>query len=364
MRRLALIIAATALGALLACGAALAAVGAAPDPGTADVDGRVSAVLRVGGRVYLGGSFSRVDGVPRDRLAAVDAATGELTDWNPGANGPVLALAASGDGRRIFAGGEFTEVGGAVHNRLAAVDAASGSVDKAWDPQANGPVHALAVSGGRVYLGGNFGSVDGQARARLAMVEGATGELDPTWRPSANAGVGKLAVSGDGTRVYAGGSFGEVSGRPRLHLAALGAATGAPTRWRPDPRRPVLDFALSGKRVYTAEGGLGGGAVAAYQLGTGRRAWGLRGDGDCQAVAVLGNRVYVGGHFTSLAGKARIRLAAVGSRRGTLDRTWRPKANSDVWELTADAADGRLYAGGIFTEVSGEVHKRFTRFSG
>jgi len=104
--------------------------------------------------------------------------------------------------------------------------------------------------------------------------------------------------------------------------------------------------------------------VAAYELSTGRRAWGLRGDGDCQAVTTLGNRVYVGGHFTSLGGKARIRLAAVDRRRGTLDRTWKPEANSDIWELAPDAAAGRLYAGGIFNEISGTEHKRFAQFSG
>jgi len=97
-----------------------------------------------------------------------------------------------------------------IHNRLAAIDAASGSVDNTWDPQANLPVRALAVSGGRVYLGGNFGSVDGEPRGRLALVDAATGELDPTWQPTANSSVtnssvSTLAVSGDQTKVYVGG---------------------------------------------------------------------------------------------------------------------------------------------------------------
>lgn len=371
MKRFVLVIAATALGALLASGAALAAVSDRPDPGTVEVDGRVSAVLRVGDRIYLGGSFVRVDGVYRPRLAAIDADTGELTDWNPQANGPVLALAASKDGGRVFAGGEFTEAGGATHDRLAAIDAANGAVDGAWNPGANSTVNTLAVSGSRVYLGGSFGSVDGQGRSRLAAVDVLTGELDPRWRPAANGVVRKLGVSGDGTRVYVGGEFRKVSEASRRNLGAVGAASGAPLRWRPDPKRPILDFAVSPKRIYTAEGGLAGGAVAAYGVETGRRAWALGTDGDCQAVTTLGGRVYVGGHFTKV-GRAftkvgrtpRARLAAVDVRRGTLVRGWGPGANSDVWELTPDAASGRLYAGGSFTEVSGEARERFARFSG
>jgi trimeric autotransporter adhesin len=366
MKRFVLIIAATALAVLLACGAALAAVSARSDPGTVEVDGRVSAIVRTGDRIYLGGNFLHVNGVFRPRLAAVDADTGELTSWNPKANGPVNALVASEDGGRVFAGGEFTEAGGAAHNRLAAIDADSGAVDGTWDPSANFTVNTLDVSGSRVYLGGGFSSVNGQSRSRLAMVDGTTGELDPGWRPAASGGVRKLDISGDGTRVYVGGEFRRISQASRLHLAAVGAASGAPLGWRPDPKRPVLDFAISGKRVYTAEGGRGGGAVAAYQTGTGRRAWSLWTDGDGQAVSVLGKKVYVGGHFTKV-GKAktkRVRLAAVNSKRGTLDRRWQPSANSDVWELTPDAADGRLYAGGAFTRISGAPQEHFARFSG
>jgi trimeric autotransporter adhesin len=366
VRRTFLVVATMTLTAVLACGAAFASVSTRSDPGTVEADGRVSAVLRSGDRIYLAGNFLHVDGVWRPRLAAIDANTGQLTDWNPRANGPVNALAASEDGGRVFAGGEFTEAGGAPHNRLAAIDATTGAVDNAWDPSADFTVNTLDVSGSRVYLGGRFGSVDGQGRSRLAAVDALTGELDPNWRPAASGGVRKLDASGDGTRVYVGGEFRKISRASRLHLAAVGAASGAPLRWRPDPKRPVLDFAVSGKRVYTAEGGRGGGAVAAYQAATGRRAWSLWTDGDCQAVTTLGKKVYVGGHFTKVgtAETRRGRLAAVSTRRGTLDRGWGPKANSDVWELATDAAGGRLYAGGAFTRISGAPQEHFVRFSG
>jgi len=102
--------------------------------------------------------------VTRNRLAAIDAATGAVTGavtpWNPGANGRVNDLAMSGD--IIYVGGEFWEIGGEARNRLAAIDAATGAVNP-WDPQMSElwwgygsyfvRVNALAVSGGVVYVG-------------------------------------------------------------------------------------------------------------------------------------------------------------------------------------------------------------------
>ncbi len=44
---------------------ALAAPSNTPDFDAAQTDGRVSAVLRVGDRIYLGGSFQHVNGVFR-----------------------------------------------------------------------------------------------------------------------------------------------------------------------------------------------------------------------------------------------------------------------------------------------------------
>jgi hypothetical protein len=58
---------------------AAAIVGANPNPGagTCETNGRVSAVAYLGGTLCLGGSFTTVEGVTCNRLAACDAATGE-----------------------------------------------------------------------------------------------------------------------------------------------------------------------------------------------------------------------------------------------------------------------------------------------
>jgi trimeric autotransporter adhesin len=254
----------SALLALACCLAttspALAEFSSVPDD-TAETDGRVSTIVVAGDRIYLGGSFTHVDGVPRGGLAAIDATTGRLTGWNPGTDGRVLALAMSADGSRLYVGGDFDSVGGLTRNSMAAVDPVTGVVEKQWRVSTNGTVRALALRGDRLYLGGSFLTVKGLARERLAVVDATTGEPDANWMPSADSHVRTLAPSPDGDRVYIGGEFSLVSGQSRQHLAALDAATGALLAdWHPNPPDYVHDLAASGTHVYV--GGEGNAAEA------------------------------------------------------------------------------------------------------
>jgi hypothetical protein len=110
-----------AAGMVLAGRGAGASVPAAPRR-AAGFDGRVRAAVAAGGIIYVGGAFTHatdVDGrvMARNRLAAVDAATGALLAWNPGADKTVYAIAVSGS--TVYLGGDFTRVGGAANRHLA-----------------------------------------------------------------------------------------------------------------------------------------------------------------------------------------------------------------------------------------------------
>jgi trimeric autotransporter adhesin len=352
---------------------AWAEVSSEPD-NTPQTDGVVFSVLPVGNRIYLGGDFTHVGGVARNRLAAIDATTGELTDWSPGANGKVLALAASPDGSRIYAGGSFGTIGGLTRTRLAAIDAITGAVDASFSTRIDKSVRAIAVLGNRLYMGGDFTSVQRQSRTRLASVDGATGALDANWTPNADNRVRSLILSPDRSRLYAGGDFTSVSGQSRLRLAALDPAnTGALLSWRTlvNPNGPISDLAVSGARVYSADGGPGG-AAEAYDATTGARAWQLRGDGNGQAITLMGTKVYVGGHFNNFAGQRRPYFAAADAATGALDSQWTPSggggklsevASTGVWDLVADEVRGRLYAGTNFSTVNGQPHAGFVQFA-
>ncbi len=330
-------------------------------------NGRVNTIAVSGGKVYIGGSFTEVItqggvAVARSRLAAINANTGELTDWAPQVNRPVSALAVNGG--RVYAGGLFTRADGERHNYVALIDAASGEVDHTFDAGTDLPVRALAASGGFLYLGGEFGTVNGEVRSRLARVDGITGELNSNWTPAADGPVRTLELSPDSSRLYAGGEFTTISGKTRRNLAALVASTGdLDTSWLRDyPGRPVYDVEASGPGVYVAGGGTGGKA-AAFDASTGAPLWNLKGDGDFQAVAYLDGQVYFGGHFRVLDdGTRRKGLLAVAENTGALSE-WNPKADRGVWALEEDALNTRTYAGGGFTKISGQPREGYAQFS-
>ena len=67
--------------------------------------------------MYAGGTFTSVGGQTRNRIAALDAATGTATAWNPNANFQVWALDVSGS--NVYAGGSFSTIAGLPHSGLA-----------------------------------------------------------------------------------------------------------------------------------------------------------------------------------------------------------------------------------------------------
>jgi hypothetical protein len=92
------------------------------------------------GACHAGGDITEIQTQPRSNLAAIDAATGAPTAWNPGASGRVYNLVAKGG--KVFLGGDVGGVGGMARSRLAAFDRASGAAT-AWAAGANGTVNAL-----------------------------------------------------------------------------------------------------------------------------------------------------------------------------------------------------------------------------
>jgi len=122
----------------------------------------VRALVVSGSIVYVAGRFSSIGGQRRNALAALDARTGSATMWNPnpagydGAEGIVLAIAVSGSGSTVYAAGGFASIGGQSRRTLAALDAATGNAT-AWDPKPQnlgdeGAVRAIRHDGERQWM--------------------------------------------------------------------------------------------------------------------------------------------------------------------------------------------------------------------
>ncbi|MGH3471559.1 MAG: hypothetical protein ACRDPG_05890 [Nocardioidaceae bacterium] len=341
---------------------------------TAWFNGVVRVVVYDGGTIYVGGDFTAAvqngNTITRNHVAAIDAATGSVLPWNPNTNGNVLAITYTPSG--VYLGGVFGTVGGARHTRIARVSLASGAVDSTFQHSANRAVRALTSDGSTVYAGGNFTSIDGASRAQLAAFNDASGSLSSTWLPVANGIVRALDAS-NGV-VYVGGEFSTMDGLSRgRYLAAVNPTTGA---LQPGFNSPlgyrVMAVAATTSQIYAAADGPGGNLLATSLDGT--LQWLLTTDGGFQAVTVLGDTVYAGGHFgnacttsrtglhgTCLDGKvSRKKLLAVSSSGQLLP--WAPQANSSLGahSLSANPQTGQIAAGGEWTTLnSGKIYQPY-----
>jgi len=317
-----------------------------------------------GSTVYVVGAFTRaIDGAGehvRRHVAAVDATTGRLLPWHSRINGTPLAI--SRYRQQLFIGGDFTKAGPVAVSNLAMVSAATGRVSRTFHPRVNATVRALASTKRAVFLGGSFTRVNGASRQRLAAVTRGSGSRLP-WRPRADWTVSALRLHGHS--VYVGGAFTHVNGRAHASLVAL-RPTGpgkVRTSFRPHLSDPVTALSFAKRRVFVAEGGPGG-KLAALTAG-GRKRWQRTFDGDVVALAVLGGRLYAGGHWLNICTTDRVAQTTGDCLDGgafrprlvsyTLDghlTAWSPVPDSySVWAIAR--AGARLAVGGDFEHFQG-----------
>ncbi len=218
------------------------------DPAFATTSGGSVRALRDAGDGLIAGGFFTSAGAPavtRNRIAKLDYATGQpFSGWNPNADGSVNALAL-GPAGEIYLGGGFTSIGGVTRQRLAKLNG-DGSLDTSWQPQANSTVSALLVDGGNVYAGGSFSTASGAPRRSLARFDASTGALS-NWAPggvgpgvvTGSSSVFALAKAQDGG-ILAGGSFRVLGGAYRSNAGKVDPVTGvADALWNPSLDTPV-----------------------------------------------------------------------------------------------------------------------------
>ena len=196
--------------------------------------------------------------------------------------------------------------------------------------QINGVVWDQVVVGNRVYVTGNFsqarpaGAAAGTnqtARSNLLAYDLTTGALITSWAPTLNGQGLAIEASADGTRIYVGGEFTQVSGVARPRLAAIDATTGA--------------------------------VVTGFNASVNSRV---------RAIDVNGDTLYLGGAFSTVGGQPRSRLAAVSATSGALT-PWAPTVDSEVYGVVAPAGSSTVVAGGRFEFANGQRVLGFGAFN-
>jgi PKD repeat protein len=384
---------------------------------TVQINGVVWDQVVVGSRVYVTGNFTQArpagapagsNQTPRSHLLAYDLATGALvTSWAPALNAQGLTIAASPDGSRIYVGGDFTQVNGTARNRIAALDAASGALVTSFAPGgASSRVRAITVTATAVHIGGNFTSAGGQARQRLAAFSPGTGALLP-WAPTADSEIFAMTAPPGTAKVVVAGRFQTLNGAAWYGMGAVDATTGATLPWAATsvvrdagPDASLYDLTSDGTQVYGVGyvfgpgGNLEGSFAASSSDGAVR--WIVGCLGDSYGITIVGQVSYTVGHAhncsqigafpqenpwtyqramattTTPAADGRTNIGGPHNGRPAPEMLhWLPTLATGTftgqyqaaWTVTS-SADGRYIAvGGEFPSVNGTGQQGLTRFA-
>ena len=222
-------------------------------------DGRVYAILDLGSKVIVGGSFTQVTSkgsstvLTRRYLFAFDKATGVVdSGFVPTLDGEVRTLLAGPTSGTVYAGGKFLTVNGNPHRGLTLLYAGTGGRVTSFAPPAiNGPVSDLAVHpNGKLLVGGTFTKIGSSIRQGLASLGAGGGALDSyltvplvghhNWDGDGakkSVGVERFALSPSGDRLVVIGNFKTAAGLARDQIVSISTPWSGPAsvdQWQTD----------------------------------------------------------------------------------------------------------------------------------
>ncbi|MBX2991995.1 MAG: choice-of-anchor D domain-containing protein [Bacteroidetes bacterium] len=329
-------------------------------PSSPKVNGDVLTVAADGNNGwYIGGSFTEVNGVARSRAAKI-LPNGSLDNtWNPQFDGPVHAIVVGTAG--VYVGGSFSRVGAAVRNNAALLNPTNAAV-LSWNPNPNNTVRTIQVVPPYVYVGGEFTAVGVVPIARdyVARIDISSGGVDSVWSPSPNGFVLSILTAVGQNNVWLGGEFSLIDTSSRPHLASVtSGGTGFVTDWNPRPNGPVHVLRLAGSRLHV--GGrftaildsVRGNAAAVDPFVSRLLSWNPNLNGPVNTMEFSGGIFYVGGLFSSVGVAQRRNIAAVDSVLGNVSG-WNPVAGSEVKVI---GVQSNVFLGGLFRSVNGAVRR-------
>lgn len=396
---------------------------------TVQIDsGYVWAQTVIGNTVYSAGSFSNARAAlanpgtnltPRSNILAFDITTGALLPFAPQVNGVIKAVAASPDGSRIYIGGSFSQVNGSPRWGIAALNAQTGELISNFTSSIGGTgVFGLAVTADSVYAVGSFTQANGVARKNLAAFATSNGALR-SWAPTTDLQADAVVLDPSGDRIVVAGRFYRVNDVVQRGLVSLDLTTGSiDTGWQTSKtivngwnsgsdagKAGIFTLAADAGGVYgtgwsfapAAVGNLEG--TFAAEAGSGAIRWVADCHGDHYGVYSTGETVYSTSHTHSCetvnlwpeqSPRAyRYIEAYTASAEGTLTRTqsagtgykdWSgtPSPSAYAWypDFTVGTSSGLGQAGlsitgagdfiavaGEFTSVNNQRYQGIVRFS-
>jgi uncharacterized delta-60 repeat protein len=341
--------------------------------------------VQMDGKPVFGGWFGAVNGTARDRLArlncdgALDPAFG---NHRSGLDDYVSSMAVQNDGK-IVIGGVFTHVAGAVRNYVARLNL-DGSLDITFgDGPAgpNGDIRSVATqSDGKVIIGGNFTAINGIAKYYLARLN-ADGALDSTFGnglAGPNKMVVQVAVQSDG-KILLAGRFTTVNKVGQTSIARLKSdgsldSTFANSLTGSNNFIYALALQSDGKILlggsFLTISGPGYKSIARLEAdGTLDSGFGAGQASPYSTVNALApqpdGKTVIGGSFTTINGVTQVGIARLNAD-GTVDNSFSANLGDSknfAVQALAVQTDGKILAGGFFTNLNGVAVDGFARLN-
>jgi len=360
------------------------------------VNNWVWALAVVGNEVVVGGDFTSAGGVSANRVARFNTQTNTWSALGTGSSNGVFgsnvnALAVVGN--EVVVGGEFDSAGGVSANNVARFNTQTNTWSALGTGSSNGVndrVTALAVVGNEVVVGGWFTSAGGVSANRVARFNTQTNTWSSLGTGSQNGVSGVVtALAVVGNEVVVGGNFTLAGGVSANYVARFNTQTNTWSTLGTGSQNGVNDdvnaLAVVGNEVvvggnFTLAGGVSANYVARFNTQT--NTWSTLGTGssngvfgsNVNALAVVGNEVYVGGAFISAGGVFANNVA----RFNTQTNTWSSLGTGSSNGVSRGGVSGGLvptvfalavvgnevFVGGNFTLAGGVSANRVARFNG
>jgi hypothetical protein len=345
--------------------------------GTAGVNGVVKAVVPDGsGGWYIGGTFTGIGTLAVTNVAHLKPDLTPDAGWNAKLVGSTVNALALDSGR-LYIGGSFSKINGqTLSGGLAGVNAASPVVN--WDPQLSGTVNAMQVVGGLVYVGGNFYSVGSSNVQNLAAISTSTA-LANSFNPS-TVDAQVLALFVTATNIYVGGQFTTIGTKSRNRLAALDLNIGVANSWNPNPSGIVRALFVTSSNAFvggdftsiavTSRNGFASisptGTVSVQPLNL--QLQGPTTVNLVRSILLQGNSLYVGGQFTNALGAAHFLIVGVDVTTGLpvptpLGTDFNGTAGAAYGANALASANGNVLVGGDFQSLGGVARQRAAALS-
>lgn len=280
------------------------------------------------GNIIVAGAFTLFNNIERNRIVRLltDGTLDPIFNVGTGANQIILKTVIQTDGK-ILISGAFTLFNGFSRNRIVRLNT-NGSIDLTFNPGsgANGNIWSISLQfDGKIIIAGEFTSYNGIARNNIARIN-SDGTLDETFNPGtgANSTIYTTSIQKD-EKIIIGGLFSSINGTQMNRIARL----------NPD-----------GSLDITFNSGMGA-------------------NGTIFTTNILSDdRIIIGGFFNLFDGIGKGRIARL-NQNGNIDTTFNIYSGANHWVLTTTIQnDGRIIAGGSFTEYDGFLAKRITRLMG